>query len=122
MNPFTYVLLASYIGVDFNTIGDSMMTINLSNNYYLQLAFVTNGTGVTTTALYAVYTAPSAGGVKFFDQSTPGVSFNSTTVAPIPGATAAGLINNAQNLYLHVSTPEGSALTGDVYIYGLILS
>jgi hypothetical protein len=79
-----------------------------------------------TTAVGGIYPAVSKGGTAVVANSqaysglTAATKFVDLTIAS--GYTSGGDILTVKNLFLSLTTPQGSAATADVYVYGDIIT
>jgi hypothetical protein len=81
---------------------------------------LTNASTSLSTAAFAVYTAPAAGGTAVLSATTP---TGATTAAKVvnSAATSTDAITGL-NLYVRNTTAQGAAATADVFIYGYDLT
>lgn len=117
-NQFTTLGIA--LAVNFNTSGDTVIPINNAANYFATNVYITNGSATPTNFIAKLRTAASGGGSQVV-QLDSGINFNGSLVAQYTTDSPATYQTGA-NYYLNVSTPEGTALTGDVFIVGYIIS
>lgn len=118
-------------GANFNVTTDQAIPIlpltasvighmSSATKYIVTRAYATNCSAAASTAVGGIYDATSKGGnalVAATQAYTPCASastMQSLTLAAIAGTT----VESGANLYLSLTTPQGSALTGDVYIMG----
>ena len=125
---FGGILLGSLIAADFNSTADQKITIfSNPSKYIIRRIVVTNASVSLSTAAGGIYTAVSKGGTAvvaaaqaystltgstlFLDLTLNGTGNASTTVK-----------SSIPNLYLSLTTAQGTAATADVYVYGDILT
>lgn len=131
--PYGMVKLLGYkLGADFNTTADQAITITTGGSKWRPGTtpnaasgggvIVTNCSATPTAAAGTVYTAASKGGLPF------GTSADNYTGATGPGRTVQNaatttMVTNTRTestVYLSLTTANGSALTCDVYIVGMV--
>ena len=125
---FGGILLGSLIAANFNSTADQQITIfSNPSKYIIRRIVVTNASVSLSTAAGGIYTAVSKGGTAvvaaaqaystltgstlFLDLTLNGTGNASTTVK-----------SSIPNLYLSLTTAQGTAATADVYVYGDILT
>jgi hypothetical protein len=123
------VLLGQATNVNFNSAGDTAITINIaaSAEWRMFIVAITN-TGTTaslTTAQYGLFTASGGGGTALVASGTAMSGLTSNTVNTptnyIQAAPAVGVRLNITTVYFRITTPQGAAASGNVYIYGNLL-
>ena len=125
---FGGILLGSLIAANFNSTADQQITIfSNPSKYIIRRIVVTNASVSLSTAAGGIYTAVSKGGTAvvaaaqlysaltgstlFLDLTLNGTGNASTTVK-----------SSIPNLYLSLTTAQGTAATADVYVYGDIIT
>jgi len=118
------VLIAKLTGADLNVTTDQALTMQLTPAKYLVRRIVaTNASGTPTLAAGGFYTAASKGGAKLVETTqlytalSAATKFVDTTLLTIA---TTDIVTSAQ-LYMALTTANGSAMTCDVYVYGEIL-
>ena len=120
----TYGNQAQIIGVlkgaNFNVTTDQAIKINYSQ-YKITDIFVTNCSTSLTTAAGGFYTVASKGGTIIGSTLTTFTGCTSATTQADNNALTNmnGSIFTASNIYLSLTTAQGAAATGDVYIVGV---
>jgi hypothetical protein len=128
-------------GLNLNATGDRIIPISFTS-YIVTDIILTNASAVPTTDLVGqVYSAPSGGGVALTasPSGSMGTALNAALTAAAQyfqlayagrnwvlaaGASdlgGIGTVLTAGDLYLNIATPNGSPLTVDAYIFGLII-
>lgn len=122
--PFNqkYQALAVGIGIDLNNIGDTILSIENASKYFITFAFLTNFSGASSNALFGLFDAPSGGGTNLFGTLGPIGSLATGTSAFQQNGLNVPVTMKDPQLFLNVSTPEGSPLTGDLYVFGIVLA
>lgn len=125
-------LLGSLIGADFNTTVDQTITLSGGNTFIVTDIIITNASVNMNTAegitindglnIIANFGSTGLGWILTTVLATPShfVNNNYAIAAghPLFGST---LNINSNNLTLSIATPQGSAATADIYIFGFIL-
>lgn len=119
-------LLGVLKGANFNITTDQSIALSFptgATNFFITEIDVVNGSTSLTTAQGGFYTAASKGGTV--------IGTTTTVYSNCTGATTRQRITGATNedtttfpvsdstLYLSLTTPQGSAATADVYIFGI---
>ncbi|HEX3747605.1 MAG TPA: hypothetical protein VHW09_26905 [Bryobacteraceae bacterium] len=118
------VLVGRLIGANMNVTTDQ--AINMTgwtalNKFRLTKVTVKNASVSLTTAAGGIYTAVSKGGTAYvasgqaYSALTGATLALDLTIATTPGVTP---LAAASQLYLALSTAQGSAATADVYLFG----
>lgn len=119
-NTGTLVKLA---GANMNTTADQAIT-GFPSKYQINGVLFTNASGSLTTAVGGIYTAASKGGSQVIYSGQSYATLTSSSVL-LQGSFAIGALEVAYTqatLYLSLTTPQGSALTCDVYVIGTPLT
>ena len=113
-------LIASAQSVNLNSVGDTTAPILVAGRVSVAYVLITNASTSLTTAAFAVYTLPAAGGTAVLSATTP---TGATTAAKVvnSAATSTDAITGL-NLYVRNTTAQGAAATADVFIYGYDLT
>lgn len=125
------VLIGTLIGANLNTTADQAITLDLrgntrwfgtGNSTAIGSIILTNASGTVTTAVGGLYTAAAKGGTALVP-NTQAWSTAATTglVRTAWSTTPASTVWTVTAIYLSLTTPEGSAKTGDIYIYAYLL-
>lgn len=124
------ILLGSLIGADLNITTDQAIVLNLrgktrwwgtGNATSVGAIIMTNASGTVTTATGGIYTAAAKSGAiipntqSWATAATTGIV--KSTWSTTPGIT----MQTASTIYFSLTTPEGSAKTADIYVYGFLL-
>ena len=113
-------LLASAQSVNLNSVGDTVAPILVAGRVSAASILLTNASTSLTTAAFAVYTAPAAGGTAILSATTP-TGATSASVVVNTGATTYVAITGT-NLFIRTPTAQGAAATADIFIYGYDLT
>jgi hypothetical protein len=113
-------LLASAQSVNLNSVGDTIAPILVAGRVSAAYILLTNASTSLTTAAFAIYTAPAAGGTAILSATTP-TGATAASVVVNTGATTYAAITGT-NLYIRNTTAQGSAATADIFIYGYDLT
>lgn len=113
-------------GANFNSTADQGVTISTANNlkYLITKILVTNASTSLTTAQGGFYTATSKGGTALVAAGQAYTALTGSTVVLTTTLTAAATLTTFALgvIYLSLTTAQGSAATGDVYIFGIPLT
>ena len=115
-------LLASYQGVNVNSVGDTALPILDTTNFSVSNVIFTNASISLTTAAAGVFTQPAAAGTAIVANAALSALTGSTVVSQRTVASTATLPAAVQNLYVNVATAQGAPATMDVYVYGYDLT
>lgn len=117
MNTRTYKLLGALTGANMNTTSDQTIAID-STKYIVDKIIVTNASLSLTLAAGGIYTAASKGGTAVIAavQVYSALTGSGKYVA-LTNAVTADVLTAAQ-LFLSLTTAQGSASTADIYIFG----
>lgn len=110
-------------GVDMNVTTDQALTKNgtFTNYMVTQIQFVNPSTSLTT-AVGGIYSAAAKGGDALVANTQVYTSAtNATSTQTLTRTAQCGLRSDAA-LYLSLTTPQGAAATGDLYLFGVPLS
>lgn len=113
-------LLASAQSVNLNSVGDTVAPILVAGRVSAAYILLTNASVSLTTAAFAVYTAPTAGGTAILSP-TAASGATAASVVVNTGATTFAAITGT-NLYIRNTTAQGAAATADIFIYGYDLT
>lgn len=118
------VLLGSKIGANFNIDTDQAISINNASKYIIRKIVVTNASVNMTTAVGGIYTAASKGGSTIVANSQVYSALTGATlfVDLTLDTTATTTALTGSSVYLSLTTKQGAAATGDVFIFGDILA
>jgi hypothetical protein len=113
-------LIASAQTVNLNSVGDTVAQILIAGKVSVAYVLLTNASISLTTAAFAVYTLPAAGGTAVLSATTP---TGATTAAKVVNSAATSTDTIAGlNLYIRNTTAQGAAATADIFIYGYDLT
>jgi hypothetical protein len=118
-NPYFEIKLT---GANLNSTADQAIT-GFPAKYMITGVYVTNASGSVTTAIGGIYTAASKGGSQVIYS---GQAYSAlTTPSSLLGLTfATGALETSYSagiLYLSLTTPQGTAMTADIYVMGVTL-
>jgi hypothetical protein len=120
--PPGLTLLGSLLGANLNSTADQAIAIPEYPAYLITHILVTNPSATPTLAAGGFYSAASKAGFTLVAASQSYTSL--TTAAAALLCTLASGNNNVltgPNIYLSLTTANGSACTADVYVFGLWL-
>ena len=127
-NQFGGILLGSLIAADFNSTADQKITIfSNPSKYIIRRIVVTNASVSLSTAAGGIYTAVSKGGTAVVAAAQAYSTLTGSTLFLDLTLNTSGNANitvksSIPNLYLSLTTAQGTAATGDVFVYGDILT
>lgn len=119
--PHNSDFLGRLISANMNTTSDQAIPIAAST-YVIEKIIVTNASANLTLAAGGIYTATSKGGTavvagaQVYSALTGSTKFIALTIAALTD------ILTGANVYLSLTTGQGSAATADVYVFGRSLS
>ena len=125
---FGGILLGSLISADFNSTADQKITIfSNPSKYIIRRIVVTNASVSLSTAAGGIYTAVSKGGTAVVAAAQAYSTLTGSTLFLDLTLNTSGNANitvksSIPNLYLSLTTAQGAAATGDVFVYGDILT
>lgn len=116
-------IIAKLAAANLNIATDQPIAMP-AGKYMLLGVYATNCTGNVTTAAGGIYTAAAKGGnqVIYNGQSYAALTGASNIILPL--AFAAGALELSYNnpiLYFSLTTPQGAAMTADLYVMGVLL-
>ena len=117
-------LLGVLIGANFNITTDNTIPIAFcGTKYMITKIIVTNASISLTTAIGGVYTATSKGGTALVSAAQTYAGATAATKVVILTLTAGATADTfaLTNLYLNLTTAQGAAATGDIFVYGIPL-
>jgi len=119
-------LLWVLTGANFNSTSDQAFTkVGTFTNWILGpngCIRVVNPSGAATSAVGGIYSAAAKGGDQILSSAQAWTALTTNQGQSVSG-TANGLaLRSDSALYLSLSTPHGSAVTADVYIFGIPLT
>ena len=113
-------LIASAQSVNLNSVGDTVAQILVAGRVSVAYVLLTNASTSLTTAAFAVYTLPAAGGTAVLSATTP---TGATTAAKVVNTAASSTdAITGQYLYIRNTTAQAAAATADIFIYGYDLT
>ena len=125
---FGGILLGSLIAANFNSTADQQITIfSNPSKYIIRRIVVTNASANLTTAAGGIYTAVSKGGTAVVVSSQVYTTLTGSTLfldltLSVSGSANITVKSSIPNLYLSLTTAQGTAATADVYVYGDIIT
>jgi hypothetical protein len=118
-------VLGRVIGANMNVTTDQPIFLNVpaGARYRLTEIWVANASVSLTTAVGGVYTAAAKGGTVLVLATQAYTAFTAATVLAAITVVAAQLAvtQNANPIYLSLTTPQGAAATADFFVFGDIL-
>ena len=124
---FGGILLGKLIAANMNVTTDKKITIfSNPSKFVIRRIVVTNASTSLSTAAGGIYTAVSKGGTavvaasQAYSTLTTSALFLDLTLNTASSANIT-VKSSVPNLYLSLTTAQGSAATADVYVYGDIL-
>ena len=119
-NP-RYGLIGKIISANMNSSADQTFSINTGiAKYQPDVIQCTNASISLTTAVGGIYTAASKGGTAVVANTQVYSALSATT--KVLSLTIASTDVRTAALILSLTTPQGSAATADLYIWGYIYS
>ncbi len=114
----TNVLLGKLTAGNFNITTDQPISIN-SSSYIVRRIVASNASISLTTAVGGIYTAaskttPLVANTQVYSALTAPTKFLDLTLTALAGTD----VITANTLYLSLTTAQGAAATGDIYIIG----
>lgn len=125
---FGGILLGSLIGANFNVTTDQQIVIfDNPSKYVLRRIVVTNASVSLSTAAGGIYTAVSKGGTAVVAATQTYSALTGSTLFLDLTLNTAGnahitVKSSVPNLYFSLTTAQGSPATGDIYVFGDILT
>lgn len=125
---FGGILLGSLIGANFDVTTDQQIVIFANPaKYILRRIVVTNASVSLSTAAGGIYTAVSKGGTAVVAASQAYSTLTGSTLFLDLTLSTSGNANitvksSVPNLYFSLTTAQGSPATGDIYVFGDILT
>ena len=125
---FGGILLGSLIAANFNSTADQQITIfSNPSKYIIRRIVVTNASTSLSTAAGGIYTAVSKGGTAVVAAAQAYSTLTGSTLFLDLTLNTSGSANitvksSIPNLYLSLTTAQGTAATADVYVYGDIIT
>jgi hypothetical protein len=122
--------LAQLLGANFNTTNDQQIAIPTTiTKFQLTRIVVTNASLSLTTAVGGFYPQPAKGGTALVANSQVYSTLTAASVLLNPTLTSyanttalTSAILTSFSIYFALSTPQGVAATGDIYLFGVILA
>jgi hypothetical protein len=121
--------LAQLLGANFNTTNDQQIAIPTTiTKFQLTRIVVTNASPSLTTAVGGFYPQPAKGGTALVANSqvyssltTASVLLNPTLTSYANTTALTAAILTSFSIYFSLSTPQGAAAVGDIFLFGVIL-
>jgi len=117
--------IGSAIGVNLNSVGDTVITVpNGARRFIVRRIVVTNPSAslAAGSLQYGVFSAPAAGGEAILAAGVNSATSLSAASKFVSPAVAQDDTVAAGNLYFRVAVANGTAATGDVYLFGDVLA
>ena len=125
---FPGVLFIRAIGVNFNSIADTALSITLPKGftrYLISSVRITNASASLTTAKFGVFPTTGGGGTAIVASGTAitvstasdATVNNMQQTSSINGAAMSYLVANTPTIYFRVTTVQGSAATADIDLF-----
>jgi hypothetical protein len=111
--------LVKLAGANLNVTTDQAIT-GFPAKYQITGVTFTNASGTPTTAVGGIYTAASKGGSQIVYNGQAYSTLTSATEL-LQGSFAIGALEQSYNestLYFSLTTPQGAAMTCDIYVMG----
>jgi hypothetical protein len=117
--PDAYVRQIGHLAnANFNSTADQAITLEIANqSYSITDIITTNITVSLTTAAGGFYTAAAKGGTAIVAAGQT-YTTHTGTATQIQRATIANAGPVSTTLYFSLTTPQGSAATGDIFVFG----
>lgn len=120
-SPNDYRLLGKKISANMNSTADQLIAIG-SPKYYIDKVVVTNASISLTLSVGGIYTAASKGGTQVIGSTQVFSGLTASSKIVLLTSLVAGDVLTGSQLYLSLTTAQGSAATADIYLYGYDLS
>lgn len=114
-------LLGKLISCNMNITTDNTIPI-ISSNCMITAIYVTNSSGSLTTAAGGVYTAVTKGGTAIVSSAQAYSTLTGATIWLALTMAASPIKIIANQVFLNLTTAQGSAMTADVYCFGVDLT
>jgi hypothetical protein len=115
--PNTYRLLGKLTGANMNSTSDQAIAIGASK-YFIDKVVVTNASASLTLAVGGLYTAASKGGTQVLANTQVFSGLTASSKILLLSSLITADVLTAGQLYLSLTTGQGTAATADVYLYG----
>jgi hypothetical protein len=115
--PNAYKLLGKLTGANMNTTSDQAIAISASK-YFIDKVVVTNASASLTLAVGGLYTAASKGGTQVLANTQVFSVLTASSKILLLSSLITADVLTAGQLYLSLTTAQGTAATADVYLYG----
>ncbi len=109
------VLVGFMLGANFNVTTDQSITI--TTGYRVTKITVTNASISMTTAVGGFYSAGAKGGTQLVADTQVYSALTSSSITL--NCTMAAIVSGLSAVVFSLTTPQGSAATGDIRIYGI---
>jgi hypothetical protein len=121
--------LAQLLGANFNTTNDQQIAIpSTITKFQLTRIVITNASLSLTTAVGGFYPQPAKGGTSLVANTQVYSSLTAASVLLNPTLTSyanttalTSTILTSFSIYFALSTPQGAAAVGDIFLFGVIL-
>jgi hypothetical protein len=120
-NPNEYKLLGKKVSANMNVTTDQTIAIGASK-YFIDKVVVTNASASLTLAVGGLYTASSKGGTQVIANTQIFSALTASTKILLLTSLVTADVLTASQLFLSLTTAQGSAATCDILIYGYDLS
>jgi len=116
-SPNSYRLLGKIVGANMNSTSDQAIAIGAAK-YFIDKVVVTNASTSLTLAVGGLYTTTSKGGSQILANTQVFSALTASTKIILLSSLITADVLTASQLYLSLTTAQGSAATADVYLYG----
>lgn len=116
------ILLGTLTGANFNSTADQAISLSGPADYVVSSIVIKGASTSLTTAKGALYSAASKSGPLFgMTTTTPFTALTGGSSATIFGAGSGNAtidLSGSATVYLSLTTPQGGAATGNIYVFG----
>jgi len=116
-SPNPYKLLGKKTGANMNSTSDQAIAISAAK-YFIDKVVVTNASTSLTLAVGGLYTSTSKGGSQVIANTQVFSALTASSKIILLSSLITGDVLTASQLYLSLTTAQGSAATVDLYLYG----
>lgn len=121
--PAQYLYIGKLLGANLNSTADQAIPIVGVGSYVLQRIVVTNASTTPLSAVGGIYAAASKSTAVVANSQVYSSLVTASTVLLVTlNSTATTAIRTESTLYFSLTTPNGSAVTADIYVYASIIS
>ena len=115
--PNPYKLLGKIISANMNSTSDQVIATGASK-YFIDKVVITNASTSLTLAVGGLYTAASKGGSQVIGNTQVFSALTASTKVVLLPSLITGDVLTATQLFLSLTTGQGTSSTCDIYIYG----